>query len=108
MLQQQVTWMTEMSTPLTHGRPTKDGRIAVRATSEERALIAQASEITATTVSDFVLRASIARAEDVLAERRTFRLSEEQWTAFTAMLDRPVTEKSRLRRLLTEPSVLDR
>ena len=91
--------MTETRTPLTHARPTKDGRIAVRATSEERALIAQASEITATTVSDFVLRASIARAEDVLAERRTFRLSEEQWTAFTAMLDRPVTEKPREHRV---------
>ena len=38
--------MTEIRTPLTHARPTMDGRIAVRATSEERALIARASEIT--------------------------------------------------------------
>ena len=71
-------------------------------------LIAQASRAFTTTVSDFVLRASIARAEDVLAERREFRLPPDRWEAFVAMLDRPAVAKPRLRRLLTEPSVLDR
>ena len=95
-------------TPTTHGRPPKDGRIAVRASREERELIAQASRASSTTVSDFVLRASVAQAADVLAERREFRLPPDQWDAFVAMLDRPPVTKPRLRRLLTEPSLLDR
>jgi uncharacterized protein (DUF1778 family) len=100
--------MAESNTQIAHVRSPKDGRIAVRASREERELIAQASRASATTVSDFVLRASIARAADVLAERREFRLPPDQWDAFVAMLDRPAVAKPRLRRLLTEPSVLDR
>ena len=100
--------MAGFSTKIASGRSPKDGRIAVRASREERELIAQASRASATTVSDFVLRASIARAEDVLAERREFRLPPDRWEAFVAMLDRPAVAKPRLRRLLTEPSVLDR
>ena len=100
--------MVRISTNSAPGRSPKDGRIAVRASREERELIAQASRASATTVSDFVLRASIAQAADVLAERREFRLPAEQWDAFVAMLERPAVAKPRLRRLLTEPSVLDR
>jgi len=97
-------------TPTSSARPRrpKVGRIAVRTTDEERALIAEASRATSTTVSDFVLRASLARAEDVLADRREFRLPTERWNALIELLDRPPVEKPRLRRLLTEPSVLER
>lgn len=101
--------MAEMRTPTAHTRrPAKGERIALRASHEERELIAKASELTSTTVSDFVLRASIARAEDVLADRREFRLPPDRWNAFVEMLDRPPVEKPRLRRLLTEPSILER
>jgi uncharacterized protein (DUF1778 family) len=86
----------------------KDERIAVRASHAQRDLIARASRVSSTTVSDFVLKASLQRAEDVLADRREFRLPDAQWSALVAMLDRPPTERPRLRRLLTEPSVLDR
>jgi uncharacterized protein (DUF1778 family) len=89
-------------------RPSKGDRIALRASHEERELIMRASELAATTVSDFVLRASLARAEDLLAERREFVLPADQWTAFVTLLDRPPVEKPRLRRLLTEPSILER
>jgi uncharacterized protein (DUF1778 family) len=89
-------------------RSSKDERIAVRASHEQRRLIAEASRVTATTMSDFVLRASIARAEDVLTDRREFRLSPDRWDAFVSLLDRPPVEKPRLRRLLTEPSILER
>lgn len=33
-------------------------------------------------------------------------LSARQWDAFVSLLDRPAVEKPKLRRLLTEPSVL--
>lgn len=88
-------------------RPAKDERIAVRATQEQRELIGRASEMTATTVTDFVLGASIARAEEILADRREFRLPAERWNAFVEALDRAPVDKPRLRRLLTKPSVLE-
>ena len=101
--------MADARIPASHPRrPSKDERIAVRASHEERELIAEASRVTATTVSDFVLRASIDRAADVLADRREFRLPPEDWNAFVALLDRPPVEKPHLRRLLTEPSILER
>jgi len=41
------------------------------------------------------------------ADRRLFVLNDEQWHEFTEMLDREPVEKPRLRKLLTEPTVLD-
>lgn len=91
-------------------RSTKDGRIALRVSTVERQLIELASVEVATTVSDFVLRATLARAAEVLAARTEFRLPPERWDAFVAMLDEPPTAQARprLQRLLTEPSVLER
>jgi uncharacterized protein (DUF1778 family) len=89
-------------------RPAKGERIALRASQEQRELIGRASEATSTTVSDFILRASIARAEEVLADRSEFHLPPDRWNAFVELLDRPPVDKPRLRRLLTEPSILER
>ena len=92
-------------------RSTKDERIVLRASHDERDLIARASLAAATNMSDFVLRATLERARDILADRREFHLSPDQWTAFVAMLDAPPArpaDKSRLHRLLTEPSMLER
>lgn len=98
-------------TPVQIARPrraSKEEQIALRASREQRELIARASELMSMTLSEFMLRASIASAEDVMADRREFRLPPDRWNAFVQMLDRPLTEKPRLRRLLTEPSVFDR
>ena len=89
-------------------RPSKDERIALRTSHAQRELIARASELTSTTVSDFVLRASLARAEDVLADRLEFRLPPDHWNAFVELLDWAPVEKPRLRRLLTGPLILER
>ncbi len=92
---------------MTTARAAKDGRIAVRASKEQRDLIALASVEAKTTVSNFVLTATLARAQDVLAERRAFTLPPEQWDAFLALLDQPPADRPRLRRLLAETSILD-
>ena len=100
--------MSERRAPSDRPHAVKDERIALRASRDERELIALASRAVATSVSDFMLRASLARAEDVLAERREFVLPDAEWDAFVAMLDGPPADRPRLRRLLTEPSVADR
>ena len=101
--------MAEIADRTAHTRrPAKGERIALRASQEQRELIGRASEATSTSVSDFVLRASIARAEEVLADRREFRLPPDRWNAFVELLDRPPVDKPRLRRLLAESSILER
>jgi len=46
-------------------------------------------------------------AEDALMERRVFGLDDPRWAEFQAALDRPVTPKPRLARLLAGKSVLE-
>lgn len=83
----------------------KDQRITVRISSAQRELLARASRTEETTLSEFILDAATTRAEDVLADRRLFTLDTPESKAFLAVLDRPVQDKPRLRRLLADPSV---
>ncbi len=46
--------------------------------------------------------------EIALADHTRFFLNAEEWAQFIEMLDRPATECPELRRLLTEPSVLEK
>jgi uncharacterized protein (DUF1778 family) len=59
-------------------------------------------------VSDFVLESALARADEALADRRTFGLDAVQWKAFVKALDAPARPLHRLRRLLGEPGFFDR
>ena len=51
--------------------------------------------------------AGIVAANQALADRRHFVLSEEQWEAFQQALDAPPQPMPRLKKLMTEPSILD-
>lgn len=85
----------------------KSERLSLRANAWQRTLLKEASQVEGTTVSDFVLRSATRAAEDVLADRRVFALSEDRWEAFMEVLDRPAQELPRLRELLESPTVLD-
>lgn len=86
---------------------TKVERIAFRVSNEQHDLLAEASRVEGRTLSAFILDAATRHAEDVLADRSLFRLPHEQWLAFTAVLDRPVTPKPRLVASLRRPTVFD-
>ena len=58
-------------------------------------------------VSEFVLESALARADEALADRQTFRLNATQWKAFMAALDAPPRPLPRLERLLNEPGFFD-
>lgn len=89
-------------------RAKRTNRLNIRATKTEKKLLETAAARQATTVSDFVLEAARSRAEDILAEERNFELSPDRWKAFVSALDRPVRSKPQLKKLLTEPTVLER
>jgi len=85
----------------------KNDRIAVRVSHEQGTLIRQAAEAEGVTVTDFTVHAAVAHARDVLADRRVFELDDAAWTEFVAILDRPMTYKPRLSKLLTEDSIFE-
>lgn len=88
-------------------RAKRTNRLNIRATKTEKKLLETAAARQATTVSDFVLESACSRAEDILTEERNFELPPDRWKAFVSALDRPVQLKPRLKKLLTEPTVLE-
>ena len=85
----------------------KSERIEVRTTPRMKALLQRAATASHKSVTEFLLEAGMSAAEDALINRRLFRLDDEQWQTFQDALDRPVTEKPRLARLLAEKSMLE-
>jgi len=85
----------------------KTVRIDVRASAPVQRLLREAAHISHKNVSEFLLDAGVAAADQALADRHEFVLSEAQWQAFQAALDRPATAKARLQKLLLEPGALD-
>ena len=86
---------------------TKSERIEVRTTPSLKALLQRAAASAHKNVTEFLLEAGIKAAEDALADRRMFRLDDRRWKEFQNILDRPVVNKPRLARLLSEKSVLE-
>ena len=82
-------------------------RLAVRASASVTQLLQEAARVSHKNVSEFLLDAGITAANLALADRRRFELNDEQWEAFQQALDRPVQTKPRLKKLLTEPGILD-
>ena len=87
--------------------PAKDSRINVRVTSRQERLIRRAAAATDRSLTDFVLDSASRRAEEVLADRRWFVLSDAEWTAFEEAVDAPLEHASVLRELLTERREID-
>jgi uncharacterized protein (DUF1778 family) len=89
-------------------RTKRVSRLNLRATARQKRLFETAASRRGVTVTEFVLESAQNRAEEILAEERHFVLPPERWRAFVAALDRPARAKPRLRRLLREPSILER
>lgn len=86
--------------------PSKSERIDVRASTPVKRLLQEAARVAHKNVSEFLLDAGIAAANQTLADRTRFELVAQQWKAFQAALDRPVAAKPRIRKLLSDPGLL--
>jgi len=85
----------------------KSERIDVRASTSVKQLLQEAARTCHKNVSEFLLDAGVTAANQALADRQQFVLDDVQWQTFQAALDAPTQGKPRLKRLLTEPGVLD-
>ena len=79
----------------------------MRLTPEQDALIRHAAEVEGLDLTSFCVRATVAHARDVLADRRHFVIDDAAWTEFNALLDRPVQIKPALAKLFAKPSLFD-
>ena len=85
----------------------KSERIDVRASAPVKQLLQEAARVAHKNVSEFLLDAGVAAANQTLADRTRFELGPENWLEFQAALNRPVTERPKLKTLLSERGLLD-
>jgi len=85
----------------------KTERIDVRASTTVKQLLQEAAHSCHKNVSEFLLDAGITAANQALADRRRFILNDEQWEGFVQALDAPPQTLPRLKKLMTEPGILD-
>ncbi len=88
-------------------RPTRSEKLDLRLTRKAKLALQAAASASNRSVSDFVLESALARADETLADRRTFVLNADRWKAFLAALDAPPRSLPRLKRLLKEPGFFD-
>lgn len=78
----------------------REKTINLRATQAQKALIKRAADAAGETYTTFMLDASMARAESILADRQHFELSDAQMTRFLKALDAPPPAPEALRKLI--------
>ena len=85
----------------------KETKVQLRMRPMQKAVIARAAELKHTTLTNFMIQHAMEAAESVLSDQLHFQLSPQKWDEFCAALDAPIRDLPRLRKLLTEPSLLD-
>ncbi len=81
----------------------KDERLQIRVDPAEKRLLEWAAEAAHVSVSAFVVQSAAMRAEEILTERQTIRLSASVAEAFTRALEQPATVNERLAEALRRP-----
>lgn len=88
-------------------RALRTEKLDLRVSRSTKRTLEAAASVSNRSVSAFVLESALARADETLADRRTFSLNKAQWTEFLNALDAPTRPLPRLQHLLTEPRFFD-
>ena len=80
--------------------PTKEDRLQIRVDPADKLLLERAAAASHLNVSAFVVQAAASKAEEILAERSSIRLSAQAAAAFNEALERPAEVNDRLARAL--------
>jgi len=84
----------------------KSERIELRTTPDMKVLLERAAATSRKNVAEFLIEAGAGAAEETLANHHILWMDDAQWRDFHEMLDRPVTHKPRLARLLARQGLL--
>lgn len=82
-------------------------KLDLRLTRKAKAALRAAAAASNRSVSEFVLESALARADEALADRRSFGLNANQWKEFLTALDAPPRPLPRMARLFKEPGFFD-
>jgi uncharacterized protein (DUF1778 family) len=85
----------------------RNQRLNVRLSSREARLIRLGAEHRGVNITNFILESACVRAEQEIADARHFELNSKDWRRFSQALDRPARAKARLKKLLSESTVLE-
>lgn len=88
----------------TESRISKSQRINLRTTERQEQLLRRAAAATDHTMSDFILDSAVEHAERILADRRWFTATEEQFEEFVRLLDAPLPSTTRFDKLFARQS----
>jgi uncharacterized protein (DUF1778 family) len=83
----------------------RSGRLGLRTTPVQAALIQRAAEVARKSVTEFVLTSVCEKAEQTLLDQRLFMVDENTWRAFQDVLERPAQVKMGLQTLIAEPAI---
>jgi uncharacterized protein (DUF1778 family) len=93
--------------PGTATRTKRSERFNVRASHREARLIRLGAEHRGVNITNFILESACVRAEQEIADARSFELSSKNWEKFCDALDRPAQLKPGLKKLFSESTVLE-
>ncbi len=79
---------------------TKEERLQIRVGPADKVVLERAAAASHLNVSAFVVQAAASKAQEVLAERSSIRLSAQASAAFTEALERPAEVNDRLAKAL--------
>ena len=85
----------------------KDTRIDLRIENSKKDFLVYAAALRNKKLSAFVIDSALKEAEELVANKVQFPLTDHQWKIFSSALDRPPREIPKLKRLLKGPNVFD-
>lgn len=78
----------------------ESARINLRTSAEAKAMIERAAALMGTTVSSFMLQNAFEAASRIVSETDTLLLTQRDFEAFAASIEKPAKPKAALRKLM--------
>jgi len=105
-----MTMSTEKTSPSSAKRApaVRTGRLGLRTTPAQAALIQRAAEAARKSVTEFILTSVCEKAEQILLDQRLFMVDEETWQTFQDAIDRPARVNAGLQELISEPAIWEK
>lgn len=86
---------------------TRTEKLDLRLSKQAKEMLRIAAAAAQRSLSEFVLESGLSRAEETLADRRSFQLDGQQWSVFMEALDASPRELPRLKKLFQEKSIFE-
>lgn len=86
--------------------PVKNDRVYLRTTREQKDLLRRAADIRHQQTTEFVLKASLDAAEEVIAQEERIIMSERDFAHFVELIENPKPPTENLRKMMAEYDAL--